>query len=308
MLGPLIPATLRQQLDVLILNVFNRRMPESLEDELINAPPLEQVLAETQVNRTKTVLPNLTAPGITPVYLDTALGEIKLKTRVRLHANPDAPVIIYHHGLAEVPFDSTWQRLFPRDMPFAAHMVAVQAPFHDNPISCINTGFSSLHHIYQMFAGSMRMMELMQTEFEQNGAPYTVISGLSWGGITSFLYEGLFQRARAVIPMFSSPNLAQVMADVADMFDRPLPVPREELDRVLDFTPYFDRCDKERFFPVLGEHDMFFRKDAHHPLLTDDTVMMTSAHVGATAINRVRLQEHIRTVLAWAQDNPLPTP
>lgn len=305
MFGPWIPVSLRQQLDRLVLSVINRRVPDAIEQS-VPPPGLEEVLDATRVDRPKTAVTNVVAPGETVVHLDTAVGEMALRTRTRLHANPGAPVIIYHHGLAEVPYDSSWKRLFPREMPFPAHSVVVQAPFHDQPTTSIETGFSSLQHIYQMFAGSLRLIELMQDAFETSGAAYTVVSGLSWGGITSILYQGLFQRARAVIPMFASPNLAQVLVDISAMFNRPLPVDREQLDAYLDFTPIYERCDKERFFPVLGEYDQFFKYDHHRIVFDDDAMRLDSAHVGAAAFNRGPLQAHIRETLDWAEAHPLP--
>ena len=133
-----------------------------------------------------------------------------------------------------------------------------------------------------MFAGSLRTIELMQEQFEQENAAFTAVSGLSWGGITSLLYEAVFQRARAVIPLFASPNLAQVFSDAAGLFGRPLPIPRTDLDDLLDFTPYYERCDKDRVFPVLGEDDLFFRFDQHAVVYPPETlVALPSTHVGA---------------------------
>lgn len=305
MFGPWIPVSVRQQMDRLVLSVLNRRVPDTFEENT-QPPSLEEVLDATRVNRAKTAVTNVVAPGETLVHLDTAMGAMTLRTRTRLHANPNAPVIIYHHGLAEVPYDSSWRRLFPREMPFPAHAVVVQAPFHDLPTTPVEMGFASLLHIYQMFAGSLRLIELMQDEFEASGAGYTVVSGLSWGGITSILYQGLLQRARAVIPMFASPNLAQVLVDISEMFNRPLPADRERLDAYLDFTPVYERCDKERFFPVLGEHDQFFRFDHHRTVFDDDAMRLDSAHVGAASFNRTLLQDHIRKTLVWADAHPLP--
>jgi hypothetical protein len=296
---------LGQQFDKLVLYTISRRMPGSFDENNVTTVTLEEVLARTQVNRRKTTLYNLVAPGEHAVWLDTPFGEIRCYVKVRPAVRPRAPLLLYHHGFAEIPYTSTWERLIPKSEPFPAHTVAVQAPYHNSLAEPISTGFSSVQHIYQMFAGSLRTMEVVQEQFEQENAAFTAVSGLSWGGITSLLYEGIFQRARAVIPLFASPNLAQVLSDAADLFGRPLPIPRADLNELLDFTPYYERCEKDRIFPVLGEDDLFFRFDQHAVIYPQETlVALSSTHVGAMWRTKKRLQRHLIETLAWAAQHP----
>ena len=297
--------TLSQQVDKLVLYAINRRLPGSFDENYVTTIALEEVLAQTQVNRRKTALYSLVSPGEHAIWLDTPFGEIRCHVKVRPAVRPRAPLLLYHHGFAEIPYTSTWERLIPKSAPFPAHTVAVQAPYHNSLSEPISTGFSSVQHIYQMFAGSLRSMELMQEQFEQENAAFTAVSGLSWGGITSLLYEAVFQRVRAVIPLFASPNLAQVLADTANLFGRPLPIPRADLDDLLDFTPYYERCDKDRIFPVLGADDLFFRFDQHAVIYPRETlVILPSTHVGAMWHTKKRLRRHIIEIMAWAAHHP----
>ena len=271
-----------QQVDRMVLFAMNRQVPDSLGNNYDAPFSLEEVLAETQIDRRRTAIYSLTAPGEHPVWLKTAGANILCHVKVRPAVAPHAPLLLYHHGFAEIPFSGTWSRLIPKDKPFPAHAVCVQAPYHNSLLEPFNTGFSSVQHIYQMFAGSLRLMELMQTQFESEGAAFTTVSGLSWGGINSMLYESIFQRTRAVIPMFSSPNLAQVLLDAAERYNRMLPVPHEIIDDLFNFTPIYERCEKERIFPILGEDDLFFRYDAHADLFPVETlVTLPGTHVGA---------------------------
>ena len=66
--------------------------------------------------------------------------------------------------------------------------------------------------------------------------------------------------------MLSSPNLAQVLWDGAELVGQAMPVSKAELDDLLDFTP---RCayDPTRVFPLLGETDVFFKLEKHACLL-----------------------------------------
>jgi hypothetical protein len=173
----------------------------------------------------------------------------------------------------------------------------VQAPFHSNWDDPLRKGFASLQNMYQMFAGSLRIMELVQSHFETQGTTNTVVAGVSWGGITSLLYEGMFQRSRAVIPMLASPNLAQVMWDIARLFNRPVPVTLEHLEKLLDFTPYYRRCDPDRLFPLMGENDLFFRLE-NHAALFDQRPLVTIPRGHITgSLNAARLRRHVCDVL-----------
>ncbi len=295
-----------QQLDKLVLYVLNRQIPDSFEQDVAEMLDIEAVLAQTTVNREKTAVYNLIAPGEHKVWLDTLFGELCCHVRVRLAVNPQAPLLLYHHGFAEVPYTSTWQKLFPKGDPFPAHLVAVQAPYHTEMNTAIKSVFTSVQHILQTFAGSLRIMELMQTIFEENEAAFTVASGLSWGGITSILYAGIFNAVRAVVPMYASPDLAQLLWDNAEMFGRELPLSQEELRRYLDFTPYYVRLEPKRVFAVMGVNDLFFRQAHHAAVYTDEALIMTSSnHVGAVTQNRTLLYQNILDALDFATKTPL---
>lgn len=297
--------TISQQVDRVVLYALNRQIPDSFEQSYDAPFSLEDVIAETEIDRSKTVIYSLTAPGEHPIWLITALGEILCHVKVRPAVAPHAPLLLYHHGFAEIPFTSTWSRLIPKDFPFPAHSVCVQAPFHNSLLEPFSPGFSSVHHIYQMFAGSLRIMELLQEQFESEGAAFTVVGGLSWGGVTSVLYESIFQRTRATLPMFSSPNLAQVLWDAAERYNREMPVPRERIDDLFDFTSYYEVCDKGRIFPVLGKDDLFFRYDDHAKLFPEESlVTLSAAHVGAMWRTNQQLRQRVLEIMKWASKNP----
>ncbi len=294
-----------RKVDQLVLLAMNQQIPDSLEQTYEASFSFEEVLEKTAIDRQKTAVYAVTAPGEHPIWLKTALGEILCHVKTRPALSPHAPLLLYHHGLAESPYTSTWSHLIPKDNPFPAHYVCVQAPYHNNIFEPFKVGFSSVQHIYQMFAGSLRVIEVVQEQFENEGAAFTTASGMSWGGITSVLYEGLFQSTRATVPMFSSPNLAQVMWDSAERHNRKLSVSRQTIDELFDFTPYYENCETSRIFPVLGEDDLFFRYEAHAPLFQNESLItLPSAHVGAMWRTNEKLRERLLEVLLWAAKNP----
>ena len=293
--------TMMQQIDKAVLYGLNRRVSDTLESSVANAPDFESVLAQTWVDNRKTAVYSLTAPGEHLITLQTPQGEIVCRARVRPAVDPHAPLLLFHHGFNEYPYTRSWQRLFPTAVPLPVHTVCVQAPFHDNWQDPTQKGFTSVQSVYQIFAGSVRVMELLQSQFEADGANYTVASGVSWGGITSLLYEGLLQRTRAIIPLLASPNLAQVIWDISDLFGRPMQLTREELQHHLDFTSYYEQCAPDRVFPLLGENDLFFRLENHAELFAErPLVTIPAGHISAMW-HSASMREHILNTLSSLQ-------
>ena len=289
--------TMLQQIDKAVLYSLNRSVPDSLETSAAHAPTFEEVLAETRVDTQRTAVYQLTAPGEHPVILQTSMGEIPCLIKTRPAVDPNAPLLLFHHGFNEYPYTNTWRRLFPQATPLPFHTVCIRAPFHDNWLEPVKKGFASVQSVYQIFAGSLRMMELVQQQFEAEGAAYTTAAGVSWGGITSVMYEGVFQQTRAAIPMLASPNLAQVIWDVSDLFNRPMQLTQAELRRYLDFTTYYQRCAPDRVFPLLGENDMFFRLEKHAELFAERPLTTTPGGHISSMWQVSPMREHILAVL-----------
>lgn len=290
--------TVVQQIDKAVLYSLNRRVPDSLESSVGDGPAFETVLAQTSVDRQKTAAYHLTAPGEHTVTLQSPMGELVCRVQVRPAVDPEAPLLLFHHGFNEYPYTNSWRRLFPTAVPLPVHTVCVQAPFHNSWLEPVDIGFASVQNVYQIFAGSLRIMELVQHQFEAEGAAYTVASGISWGGITSLLYEGLWQQTRGVIPMLSSPNLAQVIWDISDLFDRPMQLTQAELQRHLDFTPYYEQCAPDCVFPLLGEDDLFFRMENHVDLFAErPLVTIPAGHISAMW-HSASMRDHILNILS----------
>jgi len=261
------------------------------------------VLAETAVDERRTPPDSIYAPGPRTVWLRAGDESLLTHVRVKLSPYPNAPLLIFHHGFSEIPYYNAWQRIFRHPVPFPLTTVCIQAPFHNHWREPFREAFRSVRSVYQTFAGSLRLIELVQREFESAGAAYSVLSGVSWGGVTSMLYAGTFGGVRAVAPMLSSPNLAQVLWDGAELVGQAMPVSKAELDELLDFTP---RCnyDPARVFPLLGETDVFFKLEKHAGHYATEPVVVPRAHV--FSLYGVRpLREHILRVMAWAEENPL---
>lgn len=290
-------------LDRLALRSMHARVPRSFRQIDRDTPSLDEVLAETLVDERRTPPDSVYAPGGRTVWLRSGDESLLTHVRVKLSPDPTAPVLIFHHGFSELPYYNAWQRIFHRPVPFPLTTVCIQAPFHNHWREPFREAFRSVRRVYQTFAGSLRLIELVQRQFEEAGAAYSVLSGVSWGGVTSMLYAGTFGGVRAVAPMLSSPNLAQVLWDGGELVGMRMPVSKAELESLLDFTP---RCayDPSRVFPLLGETDVFFQLDKHAGHYASAPVVVPRAHI--LSLYGVRpLRDHILRVMAWADQHPL---
>lgn len=291
------------EIDRWVLRSMHYRMPASFRTIRADAPSFDDVLAETVVDDERTPADSIYAPGVRPVWLRAGDEAILCHVRVRLSPDPAAPLLIFHHGFSEMPYYNSWQRIFRRPPPFPLSTVCIQAPFHNHWREPFREAFRSVRRIYQTFAGSLRLIELVQRQFEANGAAYTVLSGVSWGGVTSMLYAGAFGGVRAVAPLLSSPNLAQVIRDGAALVGEEMPITAAELDDLLDFTP---RCgfDSSRVFPLLGRTDVFFSPERHAAGYDTAPVIIPRGHI-LTLYGVGPLRRHVYGVLEWAEMNPL---
>ena len=217
--------------------------------------------------------------------------------RVRLAADPKAPLLIYHPGFNELPYTSTWSRIFTSNHVFPFHTICIQAPYHDKWGDPLTKGFSSVAHIYQIFAGSLRMMQVMQDLFEREGAASTVLAGISWGGITSVLYEGSFQRSKAVITMLSSPRLSQAMQGIAGMFARDKAIPWDQMESLLDFTSFYEKCGSTKLYPLMGTYDLFFPMDKHATIYAERPLTKVNGGHITTMWQAPILRDHIMQVM-----------
>jgi hypothetical protein len=283
---------------------MQRRMPESFRQSHRDCMSIEAVLEETAVDFDRTAAYQVAAPGVRPVWLKTLGEEVLCHVRVRLDRDPHAPLIIYHHGFSETPYYNSWARIFRPPFPAAAHLVLVQAPFHNHWYETFRESFASFRRVYQTFAGSLRLIELVQREFEAQGAAFTMLSGVSWGGISTLLYAGMFGGVRAVAPMLSSPNLARVLWDGSERFRVPMPLSQEELETFFDFTPQCRCFDSNRVFPLLGADDQFFAPGRHTAVYDVEPVIVPRAHV-AGVFGVAPLRRHVLEVLDWAREHPL---
>jgi hypothetical protein len=225
----------------------------------IDSPPLSAHLAAVQLT-----LPTLTAARHYTVRAHTLIGEVTAGFQVRWGPQPDLPVIVYHHGIAEMPYDKSFRGIFRGSLPVQAHLVAIRAPFHRTWLDLL-PGLASMRHFLTMCAVAVQLGESVRQALLTRGARGSVVVGTSLGGFLALLHHLIFGTADGYVPLLAGPDLAHVMLDThyrRFLASQALAHPTL-LQELLDLRHALQASDTRRVLPLLAQHDrdMLY---AHH--------------------------------------------
>lgn len=261
----------------------------------IDSPPLCQHLAAVRLN-----LPPLTQARRYAVSVNTLVGDLEAGVQIRPGARPDLPVVVYHHGIAEMPADKSFRGIFRARTPIQAHLVAIRAPFHRSWLHLL-PGLATLSRFVALCAVSLRLMEAVRRHFMAAGARASLLVGTSLGGFLTLLHALTYGTAQAYVPLLAGPDLAHVM--LATHYRRYLaPAALEHPERLaarLDFRAAFQASQPRNVFPLLARYDLAMLY-AHHracyaacqvPVVTIERGHLT----GALAFSALR--SHVRHCL-----------
>jgi hypothetical protein len=251
----------------------------------IESPSLHEHLAAVHLD-----LPPLTTTRHYTLTARTLAGELTAGFQVRLGAHPELPVLVYHHGIGEMPYDKSFRGIFPRRVPIPAHLVAVRAPFHRTWLDLI-PGLATLHTFLALCAVSIRLIESLRCLFVARGAQGCLVAGTSLGGFLSLMHHLMYGSAQAYVPLLAGPDIAHVM--LSGHFQRFL-APQAcahpaHIQTLLDFRQAFAAHQTQRVFPLLARYDLDMLY-AHH------AACYAASAVPVVTINR----GHITGSLAFA--------
>ncbi len=246
----------------------------------------------------------LAAPPITTqkryrCTADTLVGPLACGYRVQLGPQSDLPVLIYHHGIAEMPYDKSFRGIFGW-RPINAHLVVLQAPFHHTWWT-VSKGLTTVSRFMAMCAVSMAMMEAVRRRFQDYGAARCLISGLSLGGFLTLMHHLYIGTASRYAPLLAGPDLAHTM--LSTPFGRLIaPEARaqaEHFQSLLDLRQAFQASDTRHIFPLLAQYDLHMPYHHLHPCYLDGqvpTVTLSRGHITGSLSYRA-LRQHLLSCL-----------
>jgi len=225
----------------------------------IDSPPLHEHLQAVQLT-----LPALTATRHYTVVARTLVGDIGAGFQVRWGAQPDLPVLVYHHGIAEMPYDKSFRGIFRGTLATSAHLVAVRAPFHRTWLDLL-PGLAHMQHFLAMCAVAVQLGEAVRLALLARGARGSLVLGTSLGGFLALLHHLMLGTADGYVPLLAGPDLAHVMLGTHYRhFLAPQALAHAAaLQELLDLRQAFQASDTRRILPLLARYDLDMLY-AHH--------------------------------------------
>jgi hypothetical protein len=285
---------LHEGVDRLYVALASRVVPPLLRRGHVTAP-LKDHLAAVELR-----MPALGAERRCAVPARTMVGEVQAGFRWRPASTAERSLLIYHHGLGEIPCDHTFRWIFRSRMPVDAHLVAIRAPFHRSHVDCCR-GLASLSHLMAMCAVSVALIEAVRLAFVARGARGSMVAGISLGGFITLLHHLTYGTAGRYAPLLAGPDLAHALLSTPcrGFLARQAAAEPHDLAPRLDFREAFKASDTRRIFPLLARHDLWMPYVHHReaydakdvPVATIDRGHMTGSWAFAG------LRAHVLSVL-----------
>jgi hypothetical protein len=252
-----------------------RRLAPPVFRHGLDSPSLQQHLEAVQLG-----LPPLTKARHYTLTAHTLAGQLAAGVQLRRGSQPDLPVVIYHHGIAEMPYDKSFRGIFRTRLLTQAHVVAVRAPFHRSWFDLMR-GLATLNNFMAMCAVSIKLIEAVRYLMIDTGARGCLVAGSSLGGFLAIVHHLIYGTADGYAPLLAGPDLAHPMLNThcrrflaRQALDNP-----QTIKAQLDFRQAFQRSDTRRVFPLLARYDLHMPY-AHH------AACFAASHVPVVTIER----------------------
>lgn len=206
-------------------------------------------------------LPLVDAEGGYEVRAETLAGRLEAAFRVAQWPGDHYPVIIYHHGASEIPFDYGFRRIFPSEkLPVKVNLLLVRAPFHRS-LKDFQQGIRTLSNVVAMLAVSVYLIEKLLLCCRERGISQTLVAGTSLGGFISNLHHIYYNSADVYTPLLA--GMAMNDAYLRSAYSRAVAQEAKDqpdaIDSILNFEADFASRDSDNVYPLLARFDQIIR-------------------------------------------------
>ncbi|UMZ74333.1 hypothetical protein [Natranaerofaba carboxydovora] len=276
-------------IDKASIGIGSRLMPKYFREGI------ESIGIEENLKNIKLGLPNIMGEGDYEVNANTVVGELNPGFRIARWIDESKPVIIYHHGASEIPYDYSFRGIFPYEKEnLNLNLVLVRAPFHKS-MKDFQHGIRSLENIITMLSVSVCLIETLACYFEEKNVKKTLVAGTSLGGFITNLHHIHYNSAKLYTPLLAGVAMDDVFlrSVYSEAVSEEAKQKPELIESVLNFERGFARRDNSNVFPLLARYDELIRyerqKDSYGGL------KVTTIEKGHTtgALSYKQLREHI---------------
>jgi len=248
-------------------------------------------------------LPRLDRDGaFMRVPADGLAGPMEAGLRVVHDAGAEAPVVIYHQGGGEIPFDYTISAAYPSGTPSGTTVIAVKTPFQTTQDE-LRERFVDFNNYVAMIACVVKLTEALIQSPEISRAACKVVSGYSLGGFVSGRHHVVYNTADAYVPFVSGTAHAEIFFTTVKAAAKARRNP-EMLRSRLNFTEAWRQADNSNVFPVLGRYDQLNRLSVQGPSYAGTPFDLWSGGHLHGARNPKLIRQKIESVIAGLDAPP----
>ena len=203
----------------------------------------------------------------TPISIMGLAGPMEAGLKLISRGGPEAPVVIYHQGGGEIPFDRTVSAAFPPAMAADLTVIAIKTPFQTDQKE-LQERFQDFNNYVAMIASVVALSEALIQMPELSRASCKIVAGYSLGGFVSGRHHLHYNSADAYVPFVSGTAHAEIFLTTvkAAALARKRP---EVLRTRLNYTEAWARHDNSNVYPVLGLYDQLNRLSVQGPSYGD---------------------------------------
>ncbi|NOX89469.1 MAG: hypothetical protein GXO77_10615 [Calditrichaeota bacterium] len=243
--------------------------------------------------------PEIKNPGKYEVVAETLAGQLDAAFWIAQWKGNSFPIIIYHHGSNERPFDTGWaaknsfKNIFLSGSRFAeVNLIALRAPFHNDSTGDYMRKMGYLNNFTAMNAVSVKLIEALVSYYKPFMKNAIIVSGISLGGWATNLHRAYYNSADAYIPVMAGAALnavftSSVYRKLTGKLARQNP---QVLKTVLNFEEEFRKISADNVFPLLAAYDQIITYERQRKCYGKRAVnVLEKGHIsGALAYGEIR--------------------
>lgn len=209
----------------------------------------------------KLEVPEIKGEGDYDVSATTLVGELSAGFRITRWIDESAPVIIYHHGACEIPFDYGFKGIFlSKKQKIQANLIVIRAPFHGS-MKEFQHGIRTLANVVSMLSVSVCLIDHVVKYCKELKAKRVLVAGASLGGFITNLHHIHYNSADVYTPLLA--GLAMDDAYLHSTYSKAVAPHAKEnpanIESTLNFEADFAKRDNSNVYPLLATFDRIIK-------------------------------------------------
>ncbi len=231
------------------------------------------------------------------VTANSKVGKLSAGFRIAKWMGAKYPVIIYHHGASEIPFDYGFNRIFltgKEKYSVQANLILIRAPFHGS-MQEFKDGIRTLAGYMAMLAVSVKLIEAIVVYLRKSGVKKILLSGTSLGGYITNIHHIYFDSADIYVPLLAGTAMDDTFLNstYSKAVDSKAKANPNVIQSLLNFETDFANQINSNVFPLLAKYDQLVRHERQKESYGQTPVYTIEKGHATGAMSYRLLREHI---------------